>query len=93
MYGDFLGSFCNCLLPENIQVSAVGHVPERLTFAGKIQTLKISANLFTILHVLFSVIFIGYPRKTISYTNGLLEYDKPVMFCINKNTMHTDKKS
>ncbi|CAL5187678.1 unnamed protein product [Lathyrus oleraceus] len=27
-----VGSFCNCLLPENIQVSAVGHVPERLSF-------------------------------------------------------------
>lgn len=36
MCGDFLGSFCNCLLPENIQVSAVGHVPERLSFPGKI---------------------------------------------------------
>jgi len=37
---DFLGSFCNCLLPESIQVAAVRHVPERLSFAGKIQTLK-----------------------------------------------------
>ncbi|XP_061368270.1 deSI-like protein At4g17486 [Gastrolobium bilobum] len=25
-----VGSFCNCLLPENIQVDAVRHVPERL---------------------------------------------------------------
>ncbi|XP_004511719.1 deSI-like protein At4g17486 isoform X1 [Cicer arietinum] len=29
-----VGSFCNCLLPESIQVSAVGHVPEHLSFAG-----------------------------------------------------------
>ncbi|CAJ2645863.1 deSI-like protein At4g17486 [Trifolium pratense] len=28
-----LGSFCNCLLPESIQVAAVRHVPERLSFA------------------------------------------------------------
>ncbi|XP_027361328.1 deSI-like protein At4g17486 isoform X2 [Abrus precatorius] len=28
-----VGSFCNCLLPESLQVAAVRHLPERLTFA------------------------------------------------------------
>lgn len=28
-----VGSFCNCLLPATLQVAAVSHLPERLTFA------------------------------------------------------------
>ncbi|KAK7406299.1 hypothetical protein VNO78_07922 [Psophocarpus tetragonolobus] len=28
-----VGSFCNCLLPESLQVAAVSHLPEHLTFA------------------------------------------------------------
>ncbi|KAI9111106.1 hypothetical protein K1719_017981 [Acacia pycnantha] len=28
-----VGSFCNCLLPESLQVAAVRHLPERLTYA------------------------------------------------------------
>ncbi|KAJ1383658.1 PPPDE putative peptidase domain [Sesbania bispinosa] len=28
-----VGSFCNCLLPESVQVAAVRNVPERLTYA------------------------------------------------------------
>ncbi|KAJ7952555.1 DeSI-like protein [Quillaja saponaria] len=28
-----VGSFCNCLLPENIQVNAVRHLPERLEYS------------------------------------------------------------
>ncbi|XP_054791020.1 deSI-like protein At4g17486 isoform X1 [Prosopis cineraria] len=27
-----VGSFCNCLLPESLQVAAVRHLPERLTY-------------------------------------------------------------
>lgn len=28
------GSFCNCLLPENIQVQAVRHVPDHPVYSG-----------------------------------------------------------
>lgn len=28
-----VGSFCNCLLPESIQITAVRHLPERLEFS------------------------------------------------------------
>uniref|UniRef100_A0A3N7EA19 PPPDE domain-containing protein n=1 Tax=Populus trichocarpa TaxID=3694 RepID=A0A3N7EA19_POPTR len=30
-----LGSFCNCLLPESIQITAVRHLPDHPTFSGK----------------------------------------------------------
>ncbi|KAH9721120.1 DUF862 domain-containing protein [Citrus sinensis] len=29
-----LGSFCNCLLPESIQITAVAHLPDRPTYSG-----------------------------------------------------------
>ncbi|CAH1433807.1 unnamed protein product [Lactuca virosa] len=29
-----LSSFCNCLLPENIQVAAVRHLPDHATISG-----------------------------------------------------------
>ncbi|KAI9076570.1 hypothetical protein K1719_041556 [Acacia pycnantha] len=28
-----VGSFCNCLLPESLQVAAVAHIPERLAYS------------------------------------------------------------
>ncbi|RZB56886.1 DeSI-like protein isoform D [Glycine soja] len=31
-----VGSFCNCLLPESLQVAAVRHLPEHLALSGKI---------------------------------------------------------
>ncbi|XP_010518717.1 PREDICTED: deSI-like protein At4g17486 isoform X2 [Tarenaya hassleriana] len=30
-----VGSFCNCLLPESIQITAVRHLPERLEFSDE----------------------------------------------------------
>jgi hypothetical protein len=30
-----LGSFCNCLLPENIQVTAVRHLPDQTTYSDE----------------------------------------------------------
>lgn len=29
------GSLCNCFLPENIKVTAVGHLPTHPEFSGK----------------------------------------------------------
>ena len=35
------GSFCNCLLPESIQITAVRHLPDHPMFSGKIVPLII----------------------------------------------------
>lgn len=31
------GSFCNCLLPENIQITAVTHLPDHPAYSGKFE--------------------------------------------------------
>ncbi|XP_058104345.1 deSI-like protein At4g17486 isoform X2 [Magnolia sinica] len=40
-----LGSFCNCLLPESIQVTAVRHLPEHLAYSDGSESFASSAIL------------------------------------------------
>ena len=47
------GSFCNCILPESIQVTAVRHLPDHPAYSGKL-LLEIMSQRFIMIFTSFT---------------------------------------